>query len=299
MFYDLNVRWTPNESELQKSLAFSAELGYNVVALNHNLSGKLPADIVNPIPSPLPFVSPTALAILRRCTLTLTDPFPNSRIPALQSAYDLLAIRPLDESTFFSACANLECDIISLDLAKRLQFILKFRTIRLAIERGVKFEICYSPGVLANDASARRNLISNATQLIRATRGRGLVVSSEAGRAVGLRAPWDVVNLCAVWGLGPERGMEAVGKLARSVVVSAKMRRSSYRGIIDIVYGGEQHVEGGQGKKDKQGEGKNKRKRKEGNGAERKQDDESNASSETGKAGKKAKIPASSEGIEG
>ena len=39
--------------------------------------------------------------------------------------------------------------------------------------------------------------------------GRGLLVSSEARDAMGLRAPADVMNLLAVWGLPRERGAEA------------------------------------------------------------------------------------------
>ena len=129
--------------------------------------------------------------------------------------------------------------MISLDLTSRIAYPLKFRTLGVAIERGIKFEICYAPGLLATDSSARRNLISNATQLIRATRGRGLIVSSEAARAVGCRGPWDVINLTTVWGLSQEKGKEALTKLARHAVVSAQLRRTGYRGVIDIVYGGE------------------------------------------------------------
>lgn len=46
MFYDLNVPWSANDKQLPRTLAFLAELGYNVVALNHMISGKLPADLV-------------------------------------------------------------------------------------------------------------------------------------------------------------------------------------------------------------------------------------------------------------
>lgn len=114
------------------------------------------------------------------------------------------------------------------------------KTLSLALQRGVKFEICYAPGVLATDGGlSRRNLISNATQLIRATRGRGIIISSEARRALACRGPWDVVNLAAVWGLGQEKGVEAVGREARSVVVQAEMKRTSFRGAINVVYGGE------------------------------------------------------------
>ncbi len=113
------------------------------------------------------------------------------------------------------------------------------KTLAAAVERGIKFEICYSSGIMATDSNARRNLISNASQLIRATRGRGLVISSEAHRAVGCRGPSDVINLAAIWGLGQEKGTEAVSKLARSVVVTAQMRRTSFRGVVDVIYGGE------------------------------------------------------------
>lgn len=46
MFYDLNVPYAANDAQLPRTLAFLSELGYNVVALNHSISGKLPAQIV-------------------------------------------------------------------------------------------------------------------------------------------------------------------------------------------------------------------------------------------------------------
>ena len=47
-----------------------------------------------------------------------------------------------------------------------------------------------------------------------------------------------MINLAAVWGLGQERGKEAVCEEARKVVTLARMKRESYRGVIDVVYGG-------------------------------------------------------------
>lgn len=75
--------------------------------------------------------------------------------------------------------------------------------------------------------------------LIRATRGRGIIVSSEARRALNIRAPWDVINLTCVWGLSQERGKEAICEEARKVVALAKLKRTSWRGIVDIVHGGD------------------------------------------------------------
>lgn len=101
------------------------------------------------------------------------------------------------------------------------------------------FEVCYSQLVTnTSDARARGTFIANVLELVRATKGRGIVLSSEAKAAaggVGLRAPADVVNLFACWGLGNEKGMEGFGMNPRAVVVNEGLRRRGYRGVVDIV----------------------------------------------------------------
>ncbi|KAF2155803.1 PHP domain-like protein [Myriangium duriaei CBS 260.36] len=239
MFYDLNIPWTSaRDPELPRTLAFLAELGYDVVALNHTLTGKLPAELECAIPSPLPFAIPPKLTILRRLTLPLTTPINNARLRSLASGYDILALRPSDEKNLQSVCSAMDCDIISIDLTQRLGYHFRFKMLADAARRGVRFEICYAGG-LVGDSNARRNTISNVTGLVRASRGRGLLVTSEAKKTGACRAPWDVVNLLAVWGLKQEIAFEAVSKDARSVVVQAGLKRSGWRGVVDVVYGGE------------------------------------------------------------
>ncbi|KAF2459776.1 RNase P subunit p30-domain-containing protein [Lineolata rhizophorae] len=268
LFYDLNIPWRPGDPELPRTLAFLHELGYNVVALNHTISGKLPADLSCPIPSPLPFVTPPKLTILRRCTLVLTSPSTNARLAALAAAYDVLAIRPSDERTLQLACTSLPpgaVDLVSVDLAQRMTFHLsaKHTLLAAARDRGLRFEICYAAGIVG-DAPARQNVIRNATALVRASArgwepkrprreggkggkggsggpgGRGVIVSSEARDAVAVRAPWDVVNLAeGVWGMGGGRGRDAISEEARKVVAGAAIKRRGYRGVIDVIDGGE------------------------------------------------------------
>lgn len=213
-------------------------MGYNVVALNVTLVGKFPTDLTCRIPDPLPFALSPKLTVLRRCTLQLHEPVSNARLNALAANYDILALRPTDEKSFQNACMTLDCDLVSLDLSQRLGFFFKFKTVAEAIKRGVPIEINYAQALLG-DAEAKRNLISNSVQLIRATRGRGIVISSETKRALGCRGPWDVVNLAAIWSLSQDRAYEAVSKLARAVLATAKLRRTSYRGVVDIVHAGE------------------------------------------------------------
>ncbi len=243
MFYDLNLPYskTASPSELSRTLSFSAELGYSCVALSRTLSGKVPTNVTtDAISIPIANVKvPASMTLLTRITFTISDPTQNHRLSSLQPAYNIVALRPTNEKVLSLCCQSLECDLISLDLSLRLPFILKFKTMAAALQRGIRFEICYSGGVISSGTDARRNLISGATALIRATRGRGIIISSEARSALGFRGPWDVVNLAAVWGLSQERGKEAVCEEARKVVQLARLKRESFRGVVDVIFGGD------------------------------------------------------------
>lgn len=152
-----------------------------------------------------------------------------------------------------------EISIISLDLTQRFNFHFKPKPLMTAVNRGVRFEINYAQAVQGVGA-ARRNFMSNAMAIIRGTKGRGIVVSSEATDVVAVRAPADVLNLLGVWGLGRERGLEALAVNPRGVVVNEGLKRSGFRGVIDVVNGGERPVvEKKEGEKETE-KGKGKRK---------------------------------------
>ncbi|KAL3465328.1 RNase P subunit p30-domain-containing protein [Aspergillus heterothallicus] len=239
MFYDLHVPYSPGDSEISATLNFLAEFGYTTVALSHTITGKLPP---NPSPPSLPTNIPKGLTLLTRVNLPLSDPAQNQRLTTIAQAYDLVALRPTNEKALLNACTNAECDIISLDLSVRHPYHFKFKMLSAAIARGIRLEICYGPGVTGRGLEARRNLIGNAMSLIRATRGRGLIVSSEATKALGVRAPFDVINLACVWGLSQELGKEAICAESRKTVALARLKRTSWRGIIDVVDAGQMPV---------------------------------------------------------
>ncbi|TPX17220.1 uncharacterized protein E0L32_003338 [Thyridium curvatum] len=182
-------------------------------------------------------------AVLRRVTVSTADKAANYRLPTLAAAYDVLALRPTTEDAFNAACTGTGAaadavSLISLDLAAHLGFHFRPKPCMAAVARGVRFEVCYAQGVGASGAAdprARSLFIGHLAGLVRATRGRGIVVSSEARSALDLRAPADVVNLLAVWGLGPERGAEALGVNPRAVVMNEGLKRSGFRGVVDVV----------------------------------------------------------------
>ncbi|EDP43512.1 hypothetical protein MGL_2180 [Malassezia globosa CBS 7966] len=142
--------------------------------------------------------------------------FVSANALALQR-YDLLSVTPTTEMAFQHACITLSelkpfsVDIISLDLAvaPRLPFHLKRSTVGAALSNGVVFEITYGAAIDAKSSSlsskstsemsdlsdARRNLFSGAREILRVTNGKGVILSSQAMDAMGLRAPYDVMNL--------------------------------------------------------------------------------------------------------
>ena len=59
------------------------------------------------------------------------------------------------------ACAALEVDIITFDMARRLPFRLRPGPLQAAVKRGLHLEICYAAAL--RDETSRRNFFSNAS----------------------------------------------------------------------------------------------------------------------------------------
>jgi ribonuclease P/MRP protein subunit RPP1 len=235
--YDLNVVWPSSNSygELTKTLLVLQDLGYTTVAINVILSGKIPKNLSCPIDKQQLQSSTdlSKLIILTRVTLILDDSSQNQNYTWLYSQFDLVAIRPLTEKALQSACTSLDVDIISMDISHRLPFFLRHKIVGAALQRGIKFEICYASGVI--NADARKHIITNSASILRATRKNGIIVSSEAPSCFACRGPYDVVNLAVIWGLDHMRAGEAVGRTAQSVVKNAQLRSHSYKQVVEVV----------------------------------------------------------------
>lgn len=228
-FYDLCIDY---EASSQVIITLQT-LGFSTAAINYNHVGKINPNhpITNPIKKDK-FSKHTGVQILSRITIRLEDCSLNYNMANSTKEFDILAIRPTDEKTLQHACTSMDCDIISLDLSLRMPFHLKHSTLGSATSRGVYLEICYSAGL--HDTNSRRNLLSNAASVVRATRGRGIIISSEASSALGLRGPYDLVNLATFWGLSQERGRATLSENPRKVLVKAETRRSIHKGVLRI-----------------------------------------------------------------
>ncbi|KAH7153167.1 RNase P subunit p30-domain-containing protein [Dactylonectria macrodidyma] len=248
--YDLNIAWSPSTTpdQLLQTLTLASVLGYATVALNNALELPIPASHAAPFPPTSSWSSSSKKlpSILHRATVPLVDPaVPTFSLPTLVAAYDLVAVQPLTEKAFQSACIHLDIPLISLDLTQHFPFHFRPKNCMTAVTRGVRFEVPYAQA-LAADPRGRATFIGNVTNLVRATRGRGIILSSAAKDALSLRAPADVVNLLSVWGLPSEKGMLGLGALPRGLVVNEGIKRSGFRGVIDVVEVAKRDEEEGQ-----------------------------------------------------
>lgn len=227
MLCDLNVIWN---SGTTRTIAALSDLGYTCIAVNVILSGKISPTYQSPIDAESLRAKFPKLRILTRVTVILDDASQNQNVQILSAKFDLICVRPLTEKSLQSASTNLDIDVISLDMTRRQPFYLRHKTVGAAIDRGIKFEMTY--GAAPTSTEARRQVISNAIQIIRATRSRGIILSSEANEPGVCRGPYDVVNLACIWGLDHMRARDAVGKTAVQAVMAGDLRTNSYKQVI-------------------------------------------------------------------
>uniref|UniRef100_A0A8D0XYR2 Uncharacterized protein n=1 Tax=Sus scrofa TaxID=9823 RepID=A0A8D0XYR2_PIG len=86
-----------------------------------------------------------------------------------------------------------------------------------AIDRGVAFELVYSPAI--KDSTMRRYTISNALNLMQICKGKNVIVSSAAERPLEIRGPYDVANLGLLFGLSESDAKAAVSTNCRAVLL--------------------------------------------------------------------------------
>ncbi|XP_058748464.1 protein GAMETOPHYTE DEFECTIVE 1 [Vicia villosa] len=265
-FFDLNIPYPETSTKSEKStventrtrLAVKAmELGYTGIAYNRTMKGVM-SDKHRCSISPLslttllnivPFLSSSAklhrdlLGVqsstpfrqYTRLTVCVENPLQGNALndgnPILKT-YDLVAVKPLNQTAFDIACERMAVDIISIDFSAKLPFRLKQSMVKMATQRGVVFEVSYA-GLIA-DVQLRRQLISGAKLLIDWTRGRDVVFSSAAPSVNELRGPCDVANLLLLFGLSKEQAKASISNNCRVLLANALRRKRFHKEAIRV-----------------------------------------------------------------
>ncbi|KAK6204924.1 RNase P subunit p30-domain-containing protein [Scheffersomyces amazonensis] len=263
MLYDLNVPWPvnnyhtkPNQNELnnlKNTIVTLHTLGYTHIAINFqiNESIKVPLNqtqLINPIDIDLLKLELSkfpSLKLFTRITIVIYDPAKLQGLTKIQSQFDILAIQPLTEKALQMCVTNLDIDLISFNLGSKLAFYLKHKTIGSAVDKGIKFEICYnhlisgSIGItnsatnpVENLAFVKKNFFNNVLQLIRSSRSKGIIISSGANLPLQARNSEDILILLKTLGLDQSRAKGCITVNPERVLVNGRLRIKSFKQTI-------------------------------------------------------------------
>ncbi|KAL4251140.1 RNase P protein component 3 family protein [Abortiporus biennis] len=253
------VTYTPAQiSSIEARIDLLSHLGYTIIAFNQTVQKKVDpksfANTLNPLLSQLR--KRDGILYLKRLTIVLDEESEKgfgliNANASLFASYDLLALMPTTAGSFSLAClshtlpSNLTTHIISLPLTlPRLPFNLKHTLVRSALKNGAVFELSYvgalggegdggisALGGVEGGSAAKRNWWAAAREVVRVTKGKGIIVSSGAANQSDLRAPRDVGNLITFLGLATNLCNDASTKTPQSLILRAQTRKT-YRAVF-------------------------------------------------------------------
>ncbi|XP_031507781.1 ribonuclease P protein subunit p30 [Papio anubis] len=231
VFADLDVRAGSDLKALRGLVETAAHLGYSVVAINHIVDFKEKKQVKLCLMQG----KSRPIKILTRLTIIVSDPSHCNVLRATSSRarlYDVVAVFPKTEKLFHIACTHLDVDLVCITVTEKLPFYFKRPPINVAIDRGLAFELVYSPAI--KDSTMRRYTISNALNLMQICKGKNVIISSAAERPLEIRGPYDVANLGLLFGLSESDAKAAVSTNCRAALLHGETRKTAF-GIISTV----------------------------------------------------------------
>ncbi|GAA5942157.1 RNA-binding RNA processing protein RPP1 [Sporobolomyces koalae] len=269
--YDVVANWTPADRlEVEKMVQMASLLGYSTVVLDISIPPTFDPSLLS-FPTPLfPSLDPRtatpgtpnlALQLWRITIENYSDEavkgagqkgwygFANSTAPLYPQQTTLLSVVPTTLASFSHVALSLSPPsahaptLISIDpsLSPRLPFPLKRGLISTLSRFGVSFELVLR-GLTRQDSGGgggegdsgkrRRNWISGAREIVRATQGKGVVISSGAKCAHEMRASQDLINLCSLIGMPANQAKDALTVNPQRSILRGLSMRSTYRGVF-------------------------------------------------------------------
>lgn len=235
-FCDLSIN---SKFELSK-LHIMETLGYNTIAINTLVEEpndepkkkkkkgevKEKKDFIPlPIEIPKEISDSTKLNILQRVTIEFSDSSIAHKINHSDNLkkYDIVAVIPKTLQAFQYACGTMDIDLITFEPESRIPFKVSRKLYRQAVERGIFFEIMYSPAI--KDSTCRKNIISTAHNYHAVGKSKNIVVTSAAENNTQVRDVHDIINLGFILGLNSTESLEVIRNNTRRLIIKAEGRR--------------------------------------------------------------------------
>jgi ribonuclease P/MRP protein subunit RPP1 len=109
--------------------------------------------------------------------------------------------------------------------------MLKRNPVYEAIRKGKFFEISY--GALY-DANKKRVCLTNCINIIKATKGKNLILTSNVNSHIYHRAPSDICSLLVTLGLSRDKAYACVNTTPEQCIRSARNRKA-FKGVVSTM----------------------------------------------------------------
>ncbi|XP_041970700.1 ribonuclease P protein subunit p30 [Aricia agestis] len=165
------------------------------------------------------------LNILSRVTIEFSDSSITHKLNQSENLknYDIIAVLPKTLQAFQYACSTLDVDIVTFEPETRMPYRISRKLYRQAVERGIFFELMYSPAI--KDSTCRRNIISNAHNYHAIGKSKNIIITSGSESSMYVRGVHDVVNLGFIFGLNSQESIEVLKNNSRKLILKAKGRK--------------------------------------------------------------------------
>lgn len=180
------------------------------------------------------------LNILQRVTIEFSESGIAHKLNQSENLkkYDIIAVVPKTLAAFQYACGSMDIDILSFESNGRVPFKVNRKLYRQAIERGIFFELMYSPAI--RDSTARKNIITTAHNYFAVGKSKSIIITSGAECYLHLRGVQDVISIGFLFGLNSNESMETIRSNARKLILKAEGRRhGKHHMVIEKVDGNE------------------------------------------------------------
>lgn len=109
--------------------------------------------------------------------------------------------------------------------------MLKRSPVYEAIRKGKYFEISYNA---LFDSTKKRTCLTNCINIIKATKGKNLIVTSDVSSQIFHRSAIDLCSLLVTLGMSRDKALMCIRDTPDKCVKSARNRKT-FKGIIEIV----------------------------------------------------------------
>jgi len=219
MYFDINVNEDYDQNEIQEI----NQSEYNGIVLNKTITSETYTD---------PHVHKTLVeitkSVYKRIEIEILEDHISSFNIKRVKGYDVVSLRSANNQ-ILKSCVEWCPDLITFNY-RSPNLRPKEGLIRDAIKKGIYFEIPLVTPLY--DSKIRVSWMRNIRSILKASKGRNIVIGSGAITSTEIKRPVDIAKMMSCFGLSEDKALRILEENSYKFLRSCALKRYSYRGVI-------------------------------------------------------------------